>query len=92
MIPIGIALVWACLTLFVVRYLSTGRGWQDRHRLALIFGAVLASMLGGILVILRVSLVDQIGKLIFDLIAIVLFVLLARRLGLRLEADEQKHS
>ncbi|MGO8947009.1 MAG: hypothetical protein ACLQUY_04970 [Ktedonobacterales bacterium] len=77
LIPIGIGLAWAGLALLVVRYLSTARGWQDRHQLALIFGAVLASMVGGVLVILADSPLDILGKLVFDLIAIVLLACLA---------------
>jgi MFS family permease len=79
-VPIAIGVAWVVLGLIVVRALSNTQGWQDRHRLALIFGASLASMIGGILVILSAAPIDQIGKAVFDLIAIVLFVILARRL------------
>ncbi len=80
LIPIGSGLVWGGLAVLFVRYQSAEQGWRDSHRLALIFGAVLASMLGGVLVVARDAPVDQIGKLVFDLIAIVLFVWFARRL------------
>ncbi|HET6569249.1 MAG TPA: hypothetical protein VFG50_14875 [Rhodothermales bacterium] len=76
-LPIAIGLAWVGLGLLGVRYLSRARGWNDRHRLALIFGATLAAMLGGVLIILNAPPVDQIGKLCFDLIAIILFARLA---------------
>jgi len=80
LLPIGIAVVWVALALLVVRYLSAAQGWQDRRRLALIFGASLASMLGGVLTILAADPIDQIGKFVFDVIAIILFAYLAWRL------------
>ncbi|CAN5867793.1 hypothetical protein BH10CHL1_BH10CHL1_50460 [soil metagenome] len=83
LLPIGLGLLWIVLGLWFVRYLSVAPGWQDRHRLALIFGASLASMVGGIMVVLAASRIDQIGKLIFDLSAIILFVYLGWRLRQR---------
>jgi hypothetical protein len=79
LLPIAIGLIWVGLALLSVRYLSATRGWEDRHRLALIFGATLASMLGGVLTILAASPTDQIGKLVFDLIAVVAFLYLTRQ-------------
>lgn len=80
LIPIGFGLVWGGLAILFVRYQSSEQGWRDSHRLALAFGAILASMLGGVLVVVRATPVDQIGKLVFDLIAIVLFGWFAWRL------------
>jgi hypothetical protein len=76
-VPLCIALVWALLAFFSISHLSHARGWQDRHRLGLIFGAVLASMLGGTLSILAGTSIDKLGKLVFDVIALVLLVRLA---------------
>lgn len=84
LLPIGIALIWVGLALVIVRFLSAARGWQDRHRLALIFGASLASMVGGVLTILAASPIDQIGKLVIDLIAITAFIYLTRRVRRRM--------
>jgi hypothetical protein len=87
LVPIAIGLGWATLALLVIRYLSSDRkGWQDRHRFALIFGAILANMLGGAIVILAAAPIDKIGKLVFDLIALVLLVALGWRLRKRREA------
>jgi len=80
LLPIGIGVVWVTLALLVVRYLSAAQGWQDGQRLALIFGASLASMVGGVLTILAAGPIDQIGKFVFDVIAIILFAYLAWRL------------
>ena len=87
LIPIAIGLAWAGLALLVVRYLSAANGWQDRHRLALICGAVLASMLGGVLVILVASPLDKLGKLVFDLVALILLACLAWSLRTRRQAN-----
>jgi hypothetical protein len=90
LIPIGIGLIWAALALLTIGYLSSNRiGWQDRHRFALIFGAVLANMIGGTISILAASPIDQIGKLVIDLIAFTLLVLLAWRIRLRQRANAE---
>lgn len=80
LIPIAFGLVWGGLAVLFIRYQTAARDWRDSHRLAIIFGAVLASMLGGVLVVVRAAPIDQIGKLAFDLSAIVLFVWFALRL------------
>lgn len=77
LLPIAIGVAWVGLGLLAVRYLSRASGWNDRHRLALIFGALLAAMLGGFLTLIGAPSVDQIGKLCFNLIAIFLFARLA---------------
>lgn len=88
LVPIVIGLIWAALALQVIRSLSSNRkSWQDRHRLALIFGAVLASMIGSTLGTLAASPLDKIGKLIFDLIAFILLVILAWLLRKRRQAN-----
>jgi len=90
-IPIAIGLAWAGLALLVVGYLSRSQGWQDPHRLALIMGASLSSMLGGVLSILSASPIDQVGKLVFDLAAVVFFAILAGRLRKR-RSQETRNS
>jgi hypothetical protein len=83
LVPLGLGLAWAALAYLGVSYVSTGRAWHDSQRLALIFGALLASMLGGFLFVLAASPLDQIGKLGFDLLAAVLLAYLAWRLRRR---------
>ena len=83
LIPIVFGAVWALLTFVAVRWLSGAAVWQDRHRLALIFGASVASMLAGTLVVLAGEPIDILGKLALDLVAIILFGILAWRLRAR---------
>jgi hypothetical protein len=78
LVPIAAGLVWATLALLVMSSLSSDRkGWGDRHRFALIFGAIVANMLGGTIVILAADRIDQIGKVVLDLAAFTLLVALA---------------
>jgi hypothetical protein len=82
-IPITVGILWIMLGLFIVQRFSTAANWQDRHRLALIFGASLASMVGGTLVVLADGPVDIIGKFVIDLIAIGMFIWFASRVRKR---------
>jgi hypothetical protein len=77
LIPIIFGVVWGLFAYVAIRWLSGAAGWQDRHRLALIFGASAASMLAGTLVVLAGEPIDILGKLALDLAAIVLFGVLA---------------
>ena len=85
-VPIVAGLVWVLAGLLIFRSLSHKQGWQDRHRLAVIFGLSLAGMIGGILVVIKASPVDRIGKLVFDVTAIVLFVYVGHQLKKRMKA------
>lgn len=80
LIPIVFGLIWGGLAVLFVRYQTGARDWRDTHRLALIFGAVLATMLGGVLLVVRAEPSDKLGKLIFDLVALGLFIWFAWRL------------
>lgn len=77
LIPIIFGVVWASIAFGVVRWLAAAANWQDRHTLALIFGATLSSMLAGTLVVLASGLADIVGKLVLDFLAIVLLSILA---------------
>jgi len=83
LIPIGGGLVWIGLGMIVVKRISSAVDWDDRQRLALIFGASVASMLGGVLFVLADQPVDIISKFVFDLIAVVLFIWFANRIRKR---------
>ena len=78
-----IGLAWIGVGLAIVSYISNAAGWGDRHRLALIFGASVASMVGGTLELLADAPVDIIGKFAIDLIAIGLFIWFTVRLHKR---------
>ena len=66
----------------LIAHWSRSAAWQDSSRLALIFGAMMASMLAGFLVLsLGGALaIDVVGKLIFNTIAVLLLIRLAWRL------------
>ena len=83
LIPIGVGLVWIGLGLLVLRRISSAMDWGDHQRLALIFGASAASMLGGVAVVLADQPIDILSKFVFDLIAIGLFIWFAALLRKR---------
>ena len=80
LVPIIFGAVWGLFAFVTIRWLSGTANWQDCHRLALIFGASVASMLAGTLTVLAGEPIDLLGKLALDLVAIVLFGVLAWRL------------
>jgi hypothetical protein len=83
LIPIGAGLFWIGIGLLVLRRISSAMDWGDRQRLALIFGASTASMLGGVVVVLADQPIDILSKFVFDLIAIGLFIWFAARMRKR---------
>jgi len=83
-IPIMIGLGWAALAYFLIRYWSDSRAWRDIHRLALCSGGLLASMLAGFVINgSALSQLDLIGKVVLNVITVVLFTLLTRRVSQR---------
>ncbi|MGE5601698.1 MAG: hypothetical protein ACM30E_01530, partial [Nitrososphaerales archaeon] len=78
--PLVAGLGWAGLAWLTVRRLARAGGWEDIQRLALIYGALLASMLGGAFSVITAAPIDRLGKLLFDLVAVVLLAALAARL------------
>lgn len=83
LIPIAAGLIWVGIGLLIFGHISSTADWGDRQRLALIFGASVASMLGGTLVVLADAPIDILSKFVFDLIAIGLFIWFATRLQQR---------
>jgi hypothetical protein len=82
-IPIVIGLAWAAVAFLVVRHWSASSAWQDTHRLALVFGALVASMLVGFVASGTVLPTDLIGKLVLNVIAVLGLSSLAWRLHRR---------
>lgn len=69
---LAVGLVWAGLAFFLMQRWTSGADWGDAHRFAIVFGGVLACMLGGFAVFsaggaLRV---DWIGKAILNAAAV----------------------
>jgi hypothetical protein len=82
MIPVAIALaaglVIAGAVLFLVTTLSTA--WGDEKRLAIIFGGLAASMLAGFWASGIILAIDFVGKIIFNVISLILLAYLAWKL------------
>jgi hypothetical protein len=80
-IPIIIGLAWAIGSLFIINRWASNLAWQDTHRLAMITGALVASMLAGFLIVgPTLSPVDLIGKLALNGVAVILLIYLARKI------------
>ncbi len=84
-IPAVVGVILAGSSFFLIEAWASSPNWQDAHRLGLILGALLASMLGGsiILTVGGALPIDRIGQLVLNLIAIVLLIYLVRRVQLR---------
>ncbi len=86
-VPLGGALIMAGLTYFLFKLWSNSYGWQDIHRLALVFGIIVATGLGGFVVLeanvvftmSNAPLIDRIGQLAFSLLGILLIIYLSRK-------------
>ena len=89
-IPLVAGPIWALLAFAIVRYWSAARGWRDIHRFALSFGAVLGCMAIGDASSAGWTRVDLIGKFVFQLLAVVGFLMLARKVWQR-EAANHAH-
>ena len=76
-------LAWAGLAIFVIRRWSSSSGWQDMHRWALSFGALLSSMAAGFLGSSLWPKMDVMGKLILNILAVAGMILLARSIRRR---------
>lgn len=79
-IPLLAGLGLAGVVFSIINHWAKGPAWQDSSRLALIFGALIASMLAGFLIFqLGGALpIDVVGKLVLNVVAILLLVRLAR--------------
>ena len=82
------ALVWAAGTGLLVLHWATGADFGDRHRLAIVFGALVASWLQGFIIVASGPAIDILGKLVLDLVGIALLAVLALRVRRRLRSAE----
>ncbi len=87
-IVLGVAITATALA--VVQRLTTRFIWTDRHRLALITGALVASMSAGVLASGITLPIDMAAKLVFDAIAIVLLAMLFGRIRSRSRKENGK--
>ena len=79
-VSMGLGVVWGGFAYFIIRYWSVGRGWSDMHRWGLTFGAVLVCMVAGFSGSSTWPRMDIVGKWVFDVLAVIGFALLARRI------------
>jgi hypothetical protein len=82
-IPMVMASIWAVATWLVVGRWTTSSGWQDVHRWALGFGALLVCMLAGFLGSGWWTRTDTIAKAVMNLAAVACMVVLALRIARR---------
>jgi hypothetical protein len=78
-LPMAGGIVWAILVYLVVRYWSSSPGWSDMHRWAAVFAATLVCMIAGFSGSSNWLRMDFIAKVVLNLIAILGFILLARK-------------
>jgi hypothetical protein len=85
LIPMIAGLALAGVAYFLIAHWSRSPAWHDSSRLALIFGALIASMLAGFLVLKLggATTIDVIGKLVLNVVAVLLLIGLARRISHR---------
>lgn len=77
-IPMIVGIAWACMVFLLIRRWSSTAGWREMHRYALIFGAMLVPMIGGFAGSGSWLRIDLIGKIVLDVIAILLLIALGR--------------
>lgn len=85
-VVIAAGLVWAALAFVLFTWWSSCLAWSETHRFAAAFGATLACMPAPYLSIASWPAIDVVGVVIFDALAIVGFLLLARKVFARAKA------
>ena len=83
LVPVLAASAWAAAVVYAVKRWSLSSQWQDMHRWALCFGALMVCMAGGFLGAAYWPFMDIMAKVIFNLAAIVSMGCLARRIAKR---------
>lgn len=77
-IPMLAGIAWAIGALALFRLWSSSAGWNDVHRYAVIFAAILVCMIAGFLGSSLWPKIDLIGKSVLDIIAVFLLLVLGR--------------
>jgi len=77
-IPMLAGIAWAVAALTLFRLWSSSADWNDGHRYAMIFAAILVCMVAGFLGSSLWPRIDLIGKSILDIIAVILLLALGR--------------
>jgi len=87
--PLIAGLAWAALAIFLIRRWSSAAGWDDMHRWALSFGALVSQMSAGFLGSSLWPRMDVIGKVILNVIAVAGMIALARAIRQRSSLDSR---
>jgi hypothetical protein len=77
-IPIVGGVAWAAMAFFVVKRWVTSAGWGDLHRWGLVSSAILVCMGAGFMGSNTWSRIDLIAKVVLNVIAVVLLLLLGK--------------
>lgn len=77
-IPMVGGIAWAALAFFAVNRWVTSAGWGDLHRWGLVSSAILVCMVAGFMGSNTWSRIDLIAKVVLNVIAVVLLLLLAK--------------
>lgn len=87
--PVGLVLggglAWAALTFYVVRRWTSSGNWDDMDRFALVFGGIMACMVGGFVIfwLTGARRVDWIGKLVLNAAATIWLISIWRKVARR---------
>ena len=82
-IAIFAGLAWAAAAFILFVWWSSSSAWSEVHRFAAAFGATLACMAPPYLNIVHGPIIDLVGKVIFDALALIGFILLAKKVFAR---------
>jgi hypothetical protein len=82
-VPLLAGPAWALLAFIFVRYASASAAWNDTHRFALSFGAVLGCIAMADATTAGWTQIDLIAKYVFQILAIVGFLLLGLKVSRR---------
>lgn len=83
LLPLLLGVVVAGGAMALLKWWSAGQGWTNIHRLALVLGALLISMLWGFFFVTTSNSIDQLGQGVASVVALVLLALFARQLQQR---------
>jgi hypothetical protein len=84
-LPVLVSILLAVGIVYLLHAWSARPGWQDAHRLALVFGVVAATLLGGFIVLSveKTLMIDRIGQIVFNLGMLVGLIVLSKRAQFR---------
>jgi len=81
-IPMAVGLGLAAIALYLLPRFAAHPAWNDAHRMGVAFGAITGSMAVGFVgFIYATAAIDLYGKIVLNVIATILLVLLAVRIG-----------